>query len=77
MHGTFQDWENSFIVEDRIISAVSSWLIRNQNLDGTFGESELYQRHPLNKKMQDRVSLQSTLQLTWEHQFSIHGFQHD
>ena len=56
MHGTFQDWENYFLIEPRIISGVAEFLIRHQNEDGSFSEIYAYEKSPLNKRMRSDVS---------------------
>jgi hypothetical protein len=52
-HATFQDWENYFLIEDKILSQLAAWLVQQQNWDGTFSETFWYHYNPLNKKMSD------------------------
>lgn len=55
-HGSFQDWENEFYVEQTIFEKVVKWILDYQNLDGSFSETEHYEIFPLNKKMGFMVS---------------------
>jgi CD109 antigen len=50
-HASFQDWENEFFVEQTIFARVVNWLIHHQNLDGSFSDTDYYERSPINKKM--------------------------
>ncbi|OXA61880.1 Complement C3 [Folsomia candida] len=50
-HGSFQDWENEFFVEGPIFARVIQWILKYQNLDGSFSETEHYEMFPVNKKM--------------------------
>lgn len=55
-HGSFQDWENEFFVEGPIFARVIQWILKYQNLDGSFSETEHYEMFPVNKKMGYMVS---------------------
>jgi hypothetical protein len=38
----FQDWENHFFVDRRLLGTSVQWILKNQNRDGTFEEPDDY-----------------------------------
>lgn len=38
----FQDWENHYYVDQRLLASSVQWILKNQKRDGTFEEPEDY-----------------------------------
>lgn len=59
----FQDWENEFYVEKTIFTKTTEWLLKFQNLDGSFTETEHYELFPINKKVGYMVCFKKWLRI--------------
>ncbi|CAG7731091.1 unnamed protein product [Allacma fusca] len=62
-HASFPDWESYFYVEKRVFSSVTQWLLKHQNFDGSFSETQWFTL-PLNKKMGFRKDVNGPMNVT-------------
>ena len=53
----FQDWENHYFVDRKLLTSCVQWILKHQKADGAFEESLDYYDFPLDRRLLNHLQV--------------------